>query len=105
MKKLTITPPEGNIAVHGNYTLSVKKFDKKNIVMYPNPVKKKIHFDFKGFPAEKVNIISMMGASVFETKVSPQNNSIDLSFLSPGIYFMKTTFTDGETLVSRFVKE
>lgn len=105
MKKLTITTPEGDIAVHGNYVLSVKKFDKKEIVMYPNPVKKVLHFDFKGFPAEKVTVFSIVGSSVLERTISPQENTLDVSFLSPGIYLMKMSFQDGDTHISRFVKE
>jgi hypothetical protein len=104
-KKLTFTTPEGNTAIHGNYILSVKRFDQKKIVMYPNPVKKKMHFDFKGFPVEKIGIVSLTGASIFEMKVSPQQNSLDLSFLSPGMYFMKTNYQDGDTTISRFIKE
>jgi len=46
-----------------------------------------------------------MGSSIFETKISHQENSLDLSFFSPGIYFIKTTYTDGDTNVSRFIKE
>ncbi|EDP95390.1 T9SS type A sorting domain-containing protein [Kordia algicida OT-1] len=104
-KLLIIDTPEGNRAVHGNFVLSVEKFQKKNIVMYPNPVKKKLYFDFKGFSPEKINILSLVGSSIFEAKVSHQQNAIDLSFLSPGIYFMKTTYKDGDTTVSRFLKE
>lgn len=104
-KRLTITTPEGDIAVHGNYILSIKRFDKKNITMYPNPVQKKLYFDFKGYSVEKLNILSVVGSSIFETKISHQQNSLDLSFLKPGIYFMKTTYKDGDTTVSRFIKE
>ncbi|MFK7749518.1 MAG: T9SS type A sorting domain-containing protein [Kordia sp.] len=104
-KKLTITTPEGNIAVHGNYILSIKKFDQKNIVMYPNPVKKELYFNFKGLSVEKINILSVVGSSIFETKISHQENNLDLSFLKSGIYFMKTTYKDGDRIVSRFVKE
>ena len=104
-KILIIDTPEGNRAVHGNYVLSLEKFQKKSITMYPNPVKKKLHFDFKGFPVEKMNVLSIVGASIFETKISNQENSLDLSFLSPGVYFIKTTYKDGDTKVSRFIKE
>ena len=104
-KRLTITTPEGDIAVHGNYILSIKKFDEKKIVMYPNPVKKKLHFDLRGFPVTKMNVLSIVGASIFETTISPQENSLDLSFLKPGVYFLKTTYQDGDTTVSRFIKE
>ncbi|WP_046758399.1 T9SS type A sorting domain-containing protein [Kordia jejudonensis] len=104
-KRLIIDTPEGNRAVHGNFTLSAKKFDEKKIVMYPNPVKKKLHFDFKGFQVESVRILSLMGTSIFEKTSLHQENSLDLSFLKPGIYFMKTTFKDGDTTISRFIKE
>ncbi|WP_420574536.1 T9SS type A sorting domain-containing protein [Kordia sp.] len=104
-KTLIIDTPEGNKAVHGNYILSLQKFSKKEIVMYPNPVKKKLHFDAKGFSIEKMNVLSLVGSSIFETKISTQENSLDLSFLSPGIYFIKTTYKDGDTSISRFIKE
>lgn len=104
-KTLTITSPEGNIAVHGNYILSVKKFDKKRIVMYPNPVEKKLHFDFKGYYIEKMNVLSLVGTSIFEAKISNQQSTLDVSFLTAGIYFLKTTYKDGDTTISRFIKE
>ncbi|MBC8756085.1 T9SS type A sorting domain-containing protein [Kordia sp. YSTF-M3] len=104
-KTLIIDTPEGNRAVHGNFVLSLEKFQKKSIVMYPNPVKKKLYFDFKGFSVEKIDVLSVVGSRIFETKISHQDNSLDLSFLSPGIYFIKTTYKDGDTNVSRFIKE
>ncbi len=104
-KTLIIDTPEGNRAVHGNYILSIKQFQKRKIVMYPNPVKKKLYFDFKGFAVEKMNVLSLVGSSIFETKISNQENSLDLSFLSPGVYFIKTTYRDGATSISRFIKE
>jgi hypothetical protein len=57
--------------------------------MYPNPVKKKLYFDFKGFSVEKIEVLSLVGSNIFETKISHQDSSLDLSFLSPGIYFIK----------------
>lgn len=104
-KTLIIDTPEGNRAVHGNYILSLKKFQKKKIVMHPNPVKKKLNFDFKGFSPEKINVLSVVGATIFETKISQQESSLDVSFIPPGIYFIQTTFKDGDTHISRFIKE
>lgn len=104
-KTLIIDTPEGNRAVHGNYILSVKQFQEKKIVMYPNPVKKKLYFDFKGISVKKMNVFSVVGTSIFETKISNQENSLDLSFLSPGVYFIKTAYRNGDTSVSRFIKE
>lgn len=104
-KVLIIDTPEGNRAVHGNFTLSVEKFSKKSIAIYPNPVKKKLHFDFKGFSPEKINVLSIVGTSVFETKISNQQSTLDVSFLTPGIYVMRTSFKDGDTIVSKIIKE
>ncbi|QHI36331.1 hypothetical protein IMCC3317_16930 [Kordia antarctica] len=104
-KTLIIDTPEGNRAVHGNYILSLEKFRKKSIVMYPNPVKKKLYFNFKGFSVEKIEILSLVGSTIFETKISHQENSLDVSFLSPGIYFIKTIYKDGDTHISRLIKE
>lgn len=104
-KTLIIDTPEGNRAVHGNFILSVKKVEKKSVVMYPNPVKKNLYFDFKGFSPEKISVLSLVGSSIFEAKISHQHNSLDLSFLTSGIYFMKITYQDGDTQISRFVKE
>lgn len=104
-KTLIIDTPEGNRAVHGNYVLSLKKFRKKNIVMYPNPVKKKLLFDFKGFSVEKIEVLSVVGSTILETKISHQDNSLDVSFLSPGVYFIRTVYKDGDTYISRLIKE
>lgn len=104
-KRLIIDTPEGNKAVHTNYVLSSKKFYKEHVVMYPNPVKNTLFFDFKGFQVKKLSVLSIVGTSIFEKEILSQDNSVDLSFLSPGVYFMKTTYKDGDTFVSKFIKE
>jgi hypothetical protein len=104
-KILILTTPEGNTAVHGNYYLSSNEFEKNYIKLYPNPTSHVLYFDFKEMVVEQINVFSLLGANVFQTRDLNQNSSIDVSFLKNGFYFAQITFENGSNYMYKFIKE
>lgn len=102
---LTITTPEGDHAVFYNYVLATDELAKKpRVSIYPNPTKKLLHIDTENTTIETVNIFSITGTKVIRyTNFGPQ--SIDISQLANGLYFVEIISTDGYTSVQRFLKQ
>lgn len=75
---------------------------QSNITTYPNPV-----VDILQIQSEtkvlQYKIVSMQGAVLKEGK--PNENSIDLSPLVSGIYFIQMTDENGQTKMQRIVKK
>ena len=72
-------------------TLSATNFDINKITAYPNPVNETLHIDHVDF--EKAVCYNDLGQKVFE--VQNQNNTIDCSSLSNGLYVIE--LQKGET--------
>ncbi len=103
-KTLTITTPEGNIAVHGNYVLTVDSFEKANVKLYPNPVESMLSIEHSNeLRITKAKIISVVGENILE--VFAENlKTLDLSFLETGLYFIELTSIEGERYVQKIIK-
>ena len=72
-----------------------------NILVYPNPAKEKLSISS---PSEIINVkIVDITGSVINTILNPQN-TIDISALSKGVYFISIETVQGNSL-ERFVKE
>lgn len=97
-KLLIITSPEGNIAVHGNYSLSTKDFSDINFSISPNPSNGSLNIDSLE-PIERVRIYSVNGKLVKETFAA----SIDVSEFKSGMYFV-TVWSSGKTQTKKFIK-
>jgi len=82
-------------------TLSISSVHFENqaqITVYPNPTQDKLIIE-----TEKVlpiRIVNALGATVLETQIEQGNNSIDLTGLTSGIYFVQT-----ETSTFKLIKE
>ena len=83
----------------GGVTTSVEDIIQNKLVVYPNPVKNelKIMNGLKG--NEKAQIVDVAGKTVYSSS-SITNNSIDVSNLANGIYFLKI-----DNQVVKFVKK
>jgi hypothetical protein len=71
-----------------NVNLSIPDFDQneKTLMVYPNPTKGVLHIEKVGDP-KKIEVFDLRGASVYKVKFT---DKMDLSFLTKGIYFVKT---------------
>ena len=83
--------------------LAVTTFTESNIMMYPNPAKNQvtISLDNTNEIIANVNVIDMLGKQVIRlNKVNESTNSIDLSNLNAGIYFIEIE-TQNKLVVKR----
>jgi len=84
---------------------SVEKWLTASLQIYPNPVISDLYFsipDFK-FPVEQVNIYDITGRIILHFR-APIFNSVNLSSLKPGIYFIEIS-SKNEHAVQKFVKQ
>ena len=84
-------------------TLSVNTFDYSNVKVYPNPTKNILNIESNSFEVSSVEIHDVLGKRVFQQN-GLNNNQIDISNLTNGIYIMKIN-ADGKTLTRKIIKE
>jgi hypothetical protein len=75
----------------------INKTDNNNesINIYPNPANDKISIDLGSMNTAQISISDISGKTVFEKALSSNNNSIDISMLHQGIYFVNITTEHG----------
>ena len=65
------------------------------ISMYPNPAKNRLNFIFPNEMNEiEVTLFSLLGKNMFSNIVYKNNPSIDISYLSKGLYMVQLTYND-----------
>ncbi len=91
-----------NVSIPENLVLSTKDFKQNNLAAYPNPATDIITLNnLNGFYFYR--IIDISGKQI--TNVTKQNtNSIDVSFLKAGMYFLEVTTNDNITSIVKIVK-
>ena len=65
----------------------------ENLKIYPNPSQGKIYLNHQNFPNNRIilaEIFNALGQLVFSKEIN--NNTIDLSKLKDGIYYIKLNF-------------
>ncbi len=104
---LTITNVNGDIAFYGNDFLSNQDFDAPSFNIYPNPLKEELFIStIKDLTDFNVNIFSINGNAVLPIDSFDTNNeSIDVSILESGIYFILLKDNQGRTSTKKFIKE
>ncbi len=76
---------------------------KNTISIYPNPVSDILYIEgVEGVKVVKMLVIDMMGKEII-VKLKPDNNTIDISSLQAGLYFLKIEYKDGYQL-EKFMK-
>lgn len=86
-------------AFESNYTTGISNTKLDNQVnFYPNPMAQNIYFTQL---AKSVEIVDVQGKVVF---ASENINQLNVASLKSGIYLIKLTQTDNDTIVRKFVK-
>lgn len=80
-------------------TVSVLNADKQAVRIYPNPCSDQLNFSFD---VEKVLVLNAIGQELLHIK--DKTNSLDLSGMNTGIYFVKFTYHDVVTTKKVFKK-
>lgn len=84
-----------------NYVLDVTEKNELSITVYPNPVADILFITSESAAIEKIKVYSIYGTHVFET--SSNVNSIDVSNLSEGLYFIEISSSEGKS-AQKFIK-
>jgi hypothetical protein len=80
-----------------NYTLSTDNFDTNNYLkLFPNPTTSKVFFDNSSSNFKEVDIYNYLGQEVSKAAfISISNNQeVDMSILSAGVYILKFSNTE-----------
>ena len=85
-----------------NYVLDVAEKDKLKIAVFPNPVAETLFITSEGITIEKIKIYSISGSQIIEASLNL--NSIDVSNLSEGLYFIEVSSSEGRS-VQKFIKD
>ncbi|MDG1402875.1 T9SS type A sorting domain-containing protein [Polaribacter sp.] len=72
-----------------NGTLSVSEFDNRQVIIYPNPTNSKINLSLKFSEELNYELFSSLGKLLIIGTIKTDNQEIDLSNLSPNIYYLK----------------
>lgn len=102
-KTLIITNVRNDKAIYGETPpLSVTSNTSDNTIIYPNPVREKLYIQNfeQGFTS--IAIYNLSGSKI-NTQI--ENNTVDVSELSQGIYFLSLTTIDGGKTVKKFIKK
>ena len=84
-----------------NYLLDVPENDELNITVYPNPVTETLFISSEGITIEKIKVYSISGQIILSSE--NVQNSIDVSGLSEGLYFLEIFSSEGKSIL-KFIK-
>lgn len=100
---LTLTNLNGNYAVYGRQTLSLKSIDiQQQVSVYPNPVSSVLNIESKG-EVIKYSIYNLNGSLISDFRANSVNK-IDVSKLNSGIYFLKLMSENKQIQTLKFIK-
>ncbi len=86
-------------------SLSTKRFNALAFDMYPNPASNSLNIDLpNGAVSAKVEFYDYVGKLALRAEISPNNNSINVSDLSSGMYILKV-ITDNKIGSKKFIKQ
>jgi hypothetical protein len=83
--------------------LSNETFDEHQYKIYPNPTLDKLNIDAHGNTVNHIELFDVQGKRVMTTSLT-NSNQVDVSHLSPGIYFIKLD-TGKNSIIHKFVKK
>jgi hypothetical protein len=111
---VTITSINGPALIESNVTIEevpgpvnfsfqqLNNDQEKELTVYPNPVKDILNIAFNG-EIQSVRIVSLDGRDVKIGETNLSGNMLDISSLSPGIYFISVQ-SEGEWYPTKFSK-
>lgn len=100
---LNTNNPIFGYAIFKDYPLSINENNfQKNLSLFPNPVKDLLFIASEGITIEKIAVYSISGQRIQTFELS--NQSIDVSNLAPGMYFLEISSSEGKS-VQKFLKK
>jgi len=94
------------MAIYTNELLSIEDFINYDFVIFPNPVKSKIHIENKfQYGTSKIIISDITGKYLNTYAVEGQNITFDISSYQSGVYFVRIVSSNGNVSTSKFFKD
>ncbi|HRG59037.1 MAG TPA: FG-GAP-like repeat-containing protein [Bacteroidia bacterium] len=87
-----------------NSTAGINDNSLSNIILFPNPANNFLHLKLNQNQVKSIAINSILGAQV-ESNYNKTNNTIDISNLAAGTYFISITTVNNVIVTKRFVKK
>jgi lysyl endopeptidase len=92
-----------SFCIDSNLTVNELFFDNQ-ILIYPNPASTEITIDMKNLNPYKIEMMSIIGQSVYSTTEVSNLTKVDVSNFSKGMYLVKITSKAGVVLKEVFVR-
>jgi len=86
-----------------NQLLATLDIFKTSVSIFPNPVSEKLVINSKDFSIDHITIYSISGKKVIES-FKIENNTVDVSELSKGMYFIEVSTSERKT-TKKFIKK
>lgn len=91
-----------DVKIFASFSDSAAETYESTLVVAPNPANDQVHFTLD--QQAQVSIYDLSGRLVADQAMSVGENSLGVSHLEDGIYFLNVRYADGSKAVSRFVK-
>ena len=75
------------------------------VITYPNPVGKYLNFRLINSVAYEINVYNTLGNNVMSLEVFGSEGVLDLEKLTPGVYFLTISKSNGEHTSTSFIKD
>lgn len=85
-----------------SFLTGLKEIKNPNITLYPNPVREYLNINGLETSNKPIQVLDITGKVILEEK--PEQNQINLSQFSPGIYFLKIETNDAYE-IKKIIKE
>ena len=103
-KNLVITNPSGNKIFYSNQLLATAENSKQKTSVYPNPASDELFVkNENNIELSAIKITDLTGKIVLNQNAAL--NSINISNLSKGMYFVTIETQTGNTVTSKIIKE
>gem|GEM_PF-1268054 len=105
--KTPVSNQSGNEKILGLEDVGIKHLAKNTINLIsiaPNPTNGIVTIKINQLHAQ-LSIVDILGKEVYRNNLTQQSTSIDLSAIAQGVYFVKVTSLNGDTMVKKLVKE
>lgn len=95
----------GPVIVLPEYTLGIEKLKDNEIELFPNPTKEFLNIKIDGYNLiDRISILDLQGRVLLSKSINSKENTIDVSILKDGLYFIKAE-SGKKAIRSKFIKK
>ena len=87
-----------------NSTAGITEINNSDISIYPNPANDIVNIKLKQSKINAIKITSIIGTQI-DANLNKSNNTIDLTHLNAGTYFLSVTTDNDDVITTRFIKK